>query len=73
MLKLLRIYEDKEFIALVLEYQPEGSLMDILLKDKKFTEVEVRVIMEQCLLALDFMEKKKVLHRDIKPDNVLVR
>jgi|LauGreDrversion4_2_1035121.scaffolds.fasta_scaffold100276_1 serine/threonine protein kinase len=47
--------------------------MDILLKDKKFTEVEVRVIMEQCLLALDFMEKKKVLHRDIKPDNVLVR
>jgi serine/threonine protein kinase len=24
------------------------------------------------LLALDFMQRKKVVHRDIKPDNVLI-
>jgi serine/threonine protein kinase len=28
--------------------------------------------MEQMLLALDFLQRKKVVHRDIKPDNFLV-
>jgi serine/threonine protein kinase len=28
--------------------------------------------MEQLLLALDFFKKKKVVHRDIKLDNVLI-
>lgn len=46
--------------------------MDILLRDRNFSEAEVRVIMEQILLALDFMERKKIVHRDIKPDNILV-
>jgi serine/threonine protein kinase len=58
---------------MVLEYQPEGSLMNSLEKSKTFQETEVRIIMEQLLLALDFFEKKKVVHRDIKLDNILIK
>jgi serine/threonine protein kinase len=29
--------------------------------------------MEQLLLSLDFFEKKKVVHRDIKLDNILIK
>jgi serine/threonine protein kinase len=72
-LKILSIHEDKNFVVLVLEYQPKGSLMQNLKNDKKFTEVEVRVIMEQILLVLDFFQQKKIVHRDIKPDNILVQ
>jgi hypothetical protein len=38
----------------VLEYQSQGSLMNTILKSVKLEEQEVRVIMEQMLLALDF-------------------
>lgn len=31
------------------------------------------VIMEQNLLALDFIHQKKIVHRDIKPDNILIK
>jgi serine/threonine protein kinase len=33
----------------------------------------VRVIMEQVLLTLDFFQKMKIVHRDIKPDNILIK
>lgn len=71
-MKLLAIYEDASFIQLVLEYQPKGSLMQTLIQEKQYSEADVRMIMEQGLLALDYMQEKKVLHRDIKPDNILL-
>jgi len=37
-----------------------------------FNETDVRVIMEQCLLALDLFQKKHIVHRDIKLENVLI-
>lgn len=35
-------------------------------------EQTTRVIMEQMLLALDFFHRKKIIHRDVKLDNVLI-
>ena len=46
--------------------------MGCLENEKQFSEHEVRVIMEQTLLALDFFERKHIVHRDIKPDNILI-
>ena len=53
-LKLLGIHEEESTIVLVLEYQPEGSLMKLLQDQTQFTEAQVKVIMEQALLVLDF-------------------
>ena len=58
---------------MVLEYQPKGSLMSTLEQSKDFREQDVRVIMEQILLALNFFQLKKVVHRDIKLDNILIK
>jgi serine/threonine protein kinase len=37
------------------------------------SEGEVRMIMEQALLALDFLGIKKIVHRDIKLENILIK
>ncbi|TNV74228.1 hypothetical protein FGO68_gene495 [Halteria grandinella] len=71
-LQLLEIYEDEEFIYLILEYQKQGPLFDMDQNRRKFTENQIRSVMEQLLLSVDFMHKKKIIHRDLKPDNVLI-
>lgn len=71
-LRLLELYEDTELIYLVLEYQPQGSLLSEIFKQCYLDENSVRVIMEQCLLTLDFIHEKGIIHRDIKIENILI-
>lgn len=71
-LRLIEIYEDDVFVYLVLEYQQQGSLLGQILKNREFEEKQVKIIMEQLLLALDFIHQKRIVHRDIKLDNVLI-
>ncbi len=60
------------FIYMVLEYQQMGSLLSQIMIKKKFSEKETKVIMSQLLLAVDFIHQKKLIHRDLKLDNVLI-
>jgi serine/threonine protein kinase len=63
--------EEKE-ISLVLKYAEHGSLFDLILEQDSFMEKEVRTIMGQLLLALNYMHRNVIIHRDMKPANILV-
>ena len=41
---------------MVLEYMPNGTLLRTLKSNQQFKEPDVRVLMEQMLLALDFLQ-----------------
>lgn len=71
--KFLSAYTDEFDFGICLEYCAEGPLSDIFDKFNKFTEREVRDVVMQCCAGLQHLLKKKVVHRDIKPDNILVR
>jgi serine/threonine protein kinase len=71
-LGLREIYEDDEFICLVLDFQEGGSLMDHLENNASNSESEIKIIIEQLLLAVDFLHQNEIIHRDLKPDNILI-
>jgi serine/threonine protein kinase len=41
-------------------------------KNGKLLEVEAAVVVRQILIALTFLHSKNIVHRDIKPDNILM-
>ena len=40
--------------------------------DKKLPEEEVRLIARQLVLALGYLHAHRIIHRDMKPQNVLI-
>lgn len=58
---------------LVYEYCQLGSVADILtITSKPFNEPEIASICFNILLALDYLHKKKRIHRDVKTANLLI-
>ncbi|NEQ85227.1 MAG: protein kinase, partial [Moorea sp. SIO2I5] len=40
---------------------------------KKFTEIEVRELLISLLKVLEYVHSRRIIHRDIKPDNIIIR
>jgi serine/threonine kinase 38 len=55
-----------------MEYLPGGDLMNLLIKKDILTEDEARFYISEILLALDSVHKLHYIHRDLKPDNILI-
>ncbi|CDW76825.1 serine threonine protein kinase [Stylonychia lemnae] len=72
-LQILKVYECKSKLYLLLEYQEGGSLLDLAKENVSITERDIQTIMAQVLLGLDFIHKENIVHRDIKLENILLR
>lgn len=74
-IKIYEYFEDEERIYQILEYCKGGDLLtDINNKRKNFqtySDKQVAVIMTQLISAVHYLHQNLVIHRDIKPDNIL--
>jgi serine/threonine protein kinase len=64
--RLYNYFEDKENVYLCLEFADNGNLFHYLRNKRKFTENEAFIYFFQTCLGIDFLHKKKIIHRDLK-------
>jgi len=68
---LLAFFEQDNRFYLVQEFIDGEDLLKELQKQGKFSEKQIKQLLNELLQILDFVHKQKVIHRDIKPDNII--
>ena len=63
--------EVDQTVYLVMPYLGGGSLADVLVRDRTVQPTRAAEIAVQVASALDYAHRRGIVHRDIKPDNVL--
>lgn len=76
--ELLRVRSrDRELLFLVQDYVDGKTYQEILeqrrLRRLNFSESEALQLLEQLLPVLDYIHRSGIVHRDISPDNIILR
>ena len=65
-------FQEGDYLYLVMEYLPGGDLMNLLIEKDILTEKEAKFYISELILAIESIHNLDCIHRDIKPDNILI-
>nr|XP_006818449.1 PREDICTED: serine/threonine-protein kinase MARK1-like [Saccoglossus kowalevskii] len=64
--------ETDKTLYFIMEYAPNGDLLDFINTHGHLEEEEARTVFKQLISAIAFCHQKGIAHRDIKCDNILL-
>ena len=64
-------FKDNQNAYFILDYQPNKTLSELLQK-RNLSEMEIKHYCFELLLAIEYLHKRNIIHRDIKLSNVLL-
>ncbi|XP_022242809.1 MAP/microtubule affinity-regulating kinase 3-like isoform X2 [Limulus polyphemus] len=70
--KLYQVIETEKTLYLVMEYASGGELFDYLVAHGRMKEKESRAKFRQIVSAVQYCHQKKIIHRDLKAENLLL-
>jgi serine/threonine kinase 38 len=65
-------FQEEDYLFLIMEFLPGGDLMTLLIERDTFTEEEAKFYIAELICCLESIHKLDCIHRDIKPDNILI-
>ncbi|XP_057288033.1 serine/threonine-protein kinase SIK2 [Pezoporus wallicus] len=71
-IKLYQVMETKSMLYLVTEFAKNGEIFDYLASHGRLSESEARRKFWQILSAVEYCHGRKIVHRDLKAENLLL-
>ncbi|XP_046382873.1 uncharacterized protein LOC124153627 [Ischnura elegans] len=71
-IKLYQVMETKNMIYIVSEYASQGEIFDYIARYGRMSESAARLKFWQILSAVEYCHNRRVVHRDLKAENLLL-